>query len=446
MPTYILGSGLAAKASVEEFFTYLKTLEGDVTRPASIYGRVAWAFRCVQLRCDAIAAIPFQITEGDTEYVWSYNWQRLFWRVEAALLCFGAAYVLKRSNRVMLKDLQWLNPQTMMPKIDPERGISGFEQRIAKGGKREFRPEQIIYFNSWNPEDDLGPGVAPMRVIAEAAGMAANLNAWGAKFFERGAIPAVILTTEQNPPDAELERVRTVWDRMTSGVKNAWRTIVLRGGMKPTVVGMPVKDLAMPDLTQSVRQQIAVSFGVPETMVGDPAANFATAKTNRISFYQETVIPEAREIEAVLNEQLFGPMGLEFSFQYNMIEAVQQDEAEKADAVLKMFGAGIITLQEARDQMNLGEAPAELLEQAAEPEEPEPTPLPDIEPERELQQELRRWRTKARKRGKPTDFDSEIIPYSLASAIKVAMESDGMTLRFRFSNRCQRGWTRPSAG
>ena len=154
--------------------------------------------------------------------------------------------------------------------------------------------------------------------------------------------------------DPEVERIRTAWDKLTSGVKNAWRTVVLRNGLTPTIVGMPVKDLAMPELFQQVRAQIACAFEIPEAMLAD-SANYATALEHRRSFWLETIIPHAEWHAEAFNRQLFWPMDLEMRLRPNELEAVQKDEADKAasmkamiDAATAVFSAKLCDEEEAR--------------------------------------------------------------------------------------------------
>ncbi len=427
---WIMGSATELKSvGLDQFSQYMQEHSGT-GNVVSAYKSVAWAYRCVQLRCNALSGVPWSVLRGETEQELVWPMESLLWKTEAALLLFGAAYLLKTKARFVLNGgLQWLNPQTMRVVSNQTKGITGFEQLVGSE-KRTYAPEEIVYFHSWNPADDLGAGVSPMQVVLDALGLAANANAWAAKFFEHGGIPAVILTTDQTPPDAEIERVRSVWKQMYEGVRNAFRTAILRYGLKPTIVGSPIKDLAMTELMGGVRQQIAMAFGVPPSMVGDSASNYATARTERLSFWQDTLLPEATLLEATLNEQLFEPLGLRFEFQTGAIEAIQQDEAEKALNVAKLLEAGIITVQEARDQMGFGPAPAELLEKP-EQEPVQPAEQAETGPDPEMQGELRKWRAKARKRG-VCDFESEHIPEGLAEVIKSAMGSAGVDAAFSF--------------
>ena len=422
MATRIAGGGTTKALSVDQFFEYLQGLSDEPDIEA-VYQTVAWCYRCVNLRANALGAIPYTILRGENETEWPIPLHDLWWVTESALCLFGAAYWLKRANRMRLVELQWLNPLTMRVKKDARKGIVGFEQDIS-GSTIEYKPEQIVYYRLWHPADDLGPGISPMRVALEAAGLAKSANRWASRFFEHGAIPAVILHSEAELPDAEIERVSNAWRRLTEGVEKAWRTLVLRRGLKPEVIGMPVRDLAMPELMDSVRSQVAVAFGVPETMIAD-AANYATAKEHRLSFYQETVIPEGRQMETTINEQLFTRLGLEFKFQYDQIEALQKDEAEKAFHIVQLLNAGIVTVNEAREQMGL--EPFEKEQEPTPPAMQVETPAAQV-PElakAAILADLRRWRTKAKNRGADVAFESEHIPASWMEAIKVALAAYG---------------------
>ena len=330
--------GSATKVvSLDEFFAYLETVEYEGA-PETIYKVVAWIYRCVQLRANAVARIPYKILRGKTEQDF-LPLRKLLWDTEAALNVWGAAYWLKKVNAREVTALQWLNPSSMEVKTS-SKGINGFEQRLGSE-KKTYKPQQIVYFRLWNPENDLGPGVAPAQVALEAAGLARNANRFASKFFEHGAIPAVILEAEGRIDEAEQKRITSAWEKFVGGVANAFRTLALGRGMKANIVGAtPGKDLAMAELMGQVRQQIAVSFGIPQTLLED-AASFATAKEHRKSLYTETVIPQAEIIiQEALNIQLFRPLGLEFVFEIEQLEIMQEEERDRAESVLQLVRAG----------------------------------------------------------------------------------------------------------
>lgn len=340
----IFGAGTGYKTvSLGEFDAWLdaqaqgKLHDGDTSE---VYKNVAWAFRCLQLRANAVSAMPYTVTRMGGEDPIDSPWPltRLLWTTEAALCTWGCYYWLKQANRVKTVRLQWLNPTTMKVERDTD-GISGFTQRVGTSTLK-FTPEQIVYGRLWNPNDDLGPGTAPLEVALEAAGIARYVNQWAEAFFSHGAVPTVILHTDNTLPKGEAERIQSSWQRMTAGIANAWKAIVTQAGLEPTVITPPVNTLALPELSSGVRAQIAVAMGVPETMIAD-AANYATAKEHKQSFLKDTIVPECALIEEVVNEQLFNPAGLQFTFQPEELTEFQEDEKERSISLYHLQASGV---------------------------------------------------------------------------------------------------------
>ena len=86
-------------------------------------------------------------------------------------------------------------------------------------------------------------------------------------------------------------------------MQRAWETFVVRGEVQPQVVGQPI-DLAMPELTESKRQDIATALGVPHSLVASDAANYATAQADRLNLYDFTILPEATLVARMINTQV----------------------------------------------------------------------------------------------------------------------------------------------
>ena len=210
----VIGGGAAKALSVEQFFDYLKDLdEGDVR---DIYEKVAYVYRCIELRANALSAIPWAVyyEDGEDEVDWPIPMRRHLWKSEAFLSLAGANYILKQQNRLAraeerLSGLQVLNAYTMRPVTkegDPTAGIVAFEQKIG-GWSKVYKPEQIVYSSKWSPKNDYGPGVAPGQVVQVPGETDANADVWSAKYFENGAIPLTIRGAEGMIPDEEVKRV-----------------------------------------------------------------------------------------------------------------------------------------------------------------------------------------------------------------------------------------------
>lgn len=346
--SYIMGGGFAKAIPLNElnvFFPELFERMHDKTTQ-HLYGAVTWIYRATRIRANALQGLKYKVFKGETEIFDSRNdeqpWfpetdlAQLLWRSEADRMLWGASYWEKVGNWMMPTNLRRLNPLTMRVIGDPKLGIKRFEQRIEGIIRATWLPREIVYQPLWRPDNDIQPGVAPASVATIAAGLNENSLRYAANFFEHGAIPPVILSTEQNIPDQEIERVRTVWQRLYGSVRNAWRTAVLRKGLKPIVIGQRTKDLAIPELHDVVRAEIAAAYEMSLVFLEGKTANRATDQEETLKFVTGTVIPEAGRVQGYMNKQLWGMMGLRWEYLTGEIEAIQQNEAEKAKGLVPL--------------------------------------------------------------------------------------------------------------
>ncbi len=460
-----------------------KEVDKEDDDPHSVYAAVPWVYRCVRLRANALSVVPHSLTKGKTEvdYPLDYMLPRLLWATEASLCLYGAAYWLREKNRAGVEGYRWIVPSSMTIKSNDSTGLTGFERRVSSDKTIQYKPEQVVYFWEPNLAAEVGPGVSPVQAGMTAANLGLYANEFASQFFKRGAIPATLLVVDGNPADKELRRLEEWWKRLLQGVKHAWETVAIRASVKPTIIGQPVKDLAMTELTTVARQQIAVALGIPQTLIED-SANYATAESHRIQFYENTIIPECSMIAGSLNEQVFKPQGMEFAFQPEQLDIMQEDEAQRAASLGALTDAGVplilamqmlgYDLPEGWDYDKLEETlhpkPAPLpagppatgvgdnaddnLGQRG-PETPRPmapemiaaqqNPTPEVLAQRERMRQLgeagvlsaagkamladlQRWKRKATKAGKPVDFESDDIPAHVQGMVKAALASIGM--------------------
>lgn len=428
---YIVWDGLKS-ISLEPGF-----LREDEVSPSPLqaYQAVSWVRRCVQLRASAIAGLPFEIADADGNAVrWPLELllPSLLWLTEASLCLSGAAYWLKERRGRMLVNLRYLAPQTITPEFSVTSGLEGFVRSVGAITTR-LSPDDLVWFWEPAPDVEIGPGRPVLEAALAAAGVAYNANRFVEEFFRRGAVTATLLMVEGNPPESEMRRLETWWKQMLRGVRRAWETVAVRASVKPQQIGVsPGKDLAVEGLLATARQQIAVAFGVPQTLIED-AANYATAREHRLSFYSETIVPRARWIEFILNERLFSPLGLRFRFRPDRLEVFQQDEATKAAALVQLVQAGIITPGEARQQLGLENS------------------VPSVSPAEEkriaevkaILYDLHRWKEKARRAQREgalqdaLEFRTDVVPPELAEYVRAALQ--GGTDPFRFLSSIRAG-------
>lgn len=436
-------------------------VSGDITA-ATAFRAVPYVYRCTILRAQALSSMPFVIEQnGKTLDDWDGETmlRNALFLAEAGLCLTGQAYFHKQINPAgFLKGLQWFATSTMSIESDEEKGgLTGFTRRV-KSFEKTYKPAEILYFWRVNPLGELGPGPCEADLALTEAGVQKNTFDWASAFFRRGAIPAVILAVEGNPPAEELQRLENWWKGLLQGVRRAWEAVAVRASVKPTVVGAPVRDLAMPDLDIITRRHICTAFGIHLSMI-EEAANYATKKEDRLSFYEDTIIPEGDRLAQTINAQLLAPMGLQMRFTPQQMDLMQEDESAKSQALanLRQSGLDLVTAlevlgydlteeqwQRVKDEEERKRKQAEVAQSAAaqrqESDAAEPSPngmtrLPSeqamnpemarrpkamlLPPITDLISDMRLWREKAKKRGKVVDFESDAIPAGMMAAVKM---------------------------
>ena len=384
---------------------------------------VGYLFRAVELRANAVASVPWSVFQGNSDKpIWDSETPQapvaltaladlpeLVYRSEAALSLGSRAFWYKERNRVRILSLRWLDPSTMAPVWTPQ-GLTGYKREV--NGATLTLPLQDVIYLWYKGLSETEPRTAPAQAAAAAANVLYNTAEFSRAFFARGAIKATLLTVEGVPLPAEREKLKTLWERMLSGIKNAFAVDVVSASVKPVVIGDGIQELANTELTQEQREDIATAMGVPHSLVMSNAANYATAEVDTQAFYETTVVPECNLIERQLNAQLFEPLGLRFSFRPQSLDVFQKDENERAAAFSAYVNAGVKPSIVA--QMLGLELPEGITYEDLDPE-PQPVELATAPqdaqdaPDREEEEaRFKRWAAK-RKQPDVTKFRSAIL-------------------------------------
>lgn len=315
------------------------------------YAHVAPLYRAVNLRADAISSVPYRLMRNgvEVEWPWKKNFSRLIASTERSLLVAGAAYWVRIVKGRTLVGFEALNPTTVNYRYDPNLGTLenpylglSFNQVI--GGKMygPWTLEQIVYFRENSFTDDVGPGLAAAQVAMQNAQLSYNLDRFVSMFFEGGAQPVTVMNLPDSMDDAEFRRMGTEINQRGSGVLNAFKWIFVRAQeLKVQKITPDINTLMMPELADRTLKQIAMTMGVPLTMLEASAANYATADSDRQSFWRETVIPRLPKLADVMNEQLLNPLNYSIEFMPEQLDVMQADEAQRAGSLLQLTQAGV---------------------------------------------------------------------------------------------------------
>jgi HK97 family phage portal protein len=411
-----------------------------------LYDKVPWLYRGINTITEAIVGLPRNNDDLKAANI-RVDWNHLLNEIVGDWLFFGAMYCVLEENRYgNNQELRRFHPSTIRLATDKRLGLLGFNRQL--GAHQTFYKRDQLGF-TWIPsrKDELSIGTAPVKAALNAAGLLASIDEYGVAYFDSGAINPTIARIEEfeTYPQAEQDRTKSklekLFDRGNSG---AHKVAPVGANITFETVGSPMKDLAVPELTDKKREDISTALGIPQSLLFSSAANFATARQDDQHFYSKTVIPLARKIEGMLNPYfLHMGLGVKLSFREQEMELFQRDESNRSDSLNNLVAVGIPLVtameilgfdltEEQWAEVRQAETlpPAENLPTVTvssvgddEGQGDEPIALRTFRPVESIVDHLDMWRRKAtkafRKQGNAeVEFVSELIPPSLKAAIE----------------------------
>jgi HK97 family phage portal protein len=401
-------------------------------------------YRSIKLRSNAVSAMPFVISErtsGDIIFssVEDAMFDRLpivnnlsehFYMAEASLCIDSQAFFHKNRNRAgVVQALQYMQPDSVKPKWDKDDGLIGFIRTVGRH-KHTYSLEDMLYVCFQNPFKETEAEISPLDSAAKSAGVIIDVDSFVSEFMRRGAVKATLLQVAENTSELERKRLKSWWDKAMDGVRSAWTAHVIGNEIKPIIIGEGLEALKDTGITQQRKEDITTSFGIPYSKLFGNAANFATAQQDDLSFYKETIIPEALRIEQAFNDDLFYELGLSLRFTPQTLPIFQEDETNRAQAfkhlVDSMIKPSIVaqilgyTLPEGIEFSDL-DMPEESIITVI--DEPPPPQLVDTQAMDEEKARFKRWLSK-RNNPQIDRFESDILTESDKAKILGAVTAE----------------------
>ena len=286
-------------------------------------------------------------------------WSRSdLWRAtETYLSLWGSAFWgLERDDDGGIAEIWPLRPDKMRVIPDAARYIKGFVYMGAGGEFVPYLPEDVVWMRYFNPLDEyagLSP-IAPLRLSADMGMDALRANRM---LLRNDSSPGLIIEMEGIATDAEVSEFYKRWESRYQGVNKTRRPALLGPGMKASNLGFSPRDM---EYIQSLRwslEDVTRVFGVPKVMIGDlENTTFSNFSTARRLFWEDTIGAQVAFYQEALNQQLlphFGDDSLTVEFDLSGVEALKESEDSKAKRRSIYVRAGIMTVDEARREMNL---------------------------------------------------------------------------------------------
>lgn len=349
-----------------DIFSFVGTGYGGKTinDASGAYANVGTVFRCVTVIRDA-GTLPVRLESADGEPVSNtkFNeWMRepfnsMTWEFWLGLVL--SHITLSGGCRLVAIDPEQ-NPNWLMPyslntcRIAPGQTFPPQAYRI---GAITYPREQVVDVIPPDPTS-LHDAIAPAEASLLSAKAAFQTDRHSSETLEHGAVVAGVLMLKQAMTSDRFKEFTDKFMAQVRSTKNGGLVFMDGAEAELHQVGMSLADLALPELGNMSRAEIAKAMGVPPALLGDSEARYANFKEQRVTFLEDVLRPRWRLIEGALTQRVVPMLGLKTGLKAKLVESdsyIARLLWQDAASALSMTAGRVVTVNEARKRLGLPE-------------------------------------------------------------------------------------------
>ncbi|MGH6781640.1 MAG: phage portal protein, partial [Sphingomonadaceae bacterium] len=197
--------------------------------------------------------------------------------------------------------LHVLRPERVTVETDAQGWPVAYRYRVGEAVQRLAATDPlgkpgVIHLRTFNPLDDQY-GLGCLEAAAGAVAIHNAATRWNKALLDNAARPSGAIVFDPGERGAVLsreqfDRLKAEMEASFAGSGNAGRPMLLEGGIRWQPLSLTPADMDFVSLKANAAREIALAFGVPPLMLGQPGdntyANYAEA--NR-AFWRLTVLP-----------------------------------------------------------------------------------------------------------------------------------------------------------
>ncbi|MBX3597046.1 MAG: phage portal protein [Rhizobiaceae bacterium] len=269
------------------------------------------AHRAVRMICEAVAAVPLLMFEGERELV-QHPLLDLLARpnprqaggtfletLYGHLIISGNAYVELIEVGPQARELHLLRPDRVTVTADSSGWPTGLEHR--EGARKRTVPLGLFpgggaaHLRLFHPLDD-HYGFAPLEAALVALDTHAAAARWNKGLLDNSARPSGALVYAPkdggNLSGEQFDRLKSELEEGYSGPARAGRPLLLEGGLDWKPMALTPKDMDFVEAKHSASRDIALALGVPPMLLGIPGdSTYSNYQEANRAFYRLTVLP-----------------------------------------------------------------------------------------------------------------------------------------------------------
>lgn len=351
------------------------------------YKEEVWTRSCINFRARNVAQVPWQLKRRETDGTLgdpitdhpaiivlnegndlNLQGSDVFRRLEVDENVFGGAYwfldSLNENNIGNPQEIHALRPQFVEPILSGRQGVhlDAYKYSPPNVAPSFFRPQDIVDFHHPNSADPAKgePIISAIRRTVESSLAAEMFNL---KFFKKGGRPDVILSSSEELDEDQAAEIANQYVKNHGSLdenRQSPPAVIGKGATAQLLTSTP-KEADFGKTQPLLMLKICAAFGVNPSLLGEQAANRATAWAAKAVFWHETAIPQVRWIAEILNRSYLPKFAnsddLVLVPDFSGVEALKVEWQERAEALSKTTGGvGLLKPDEGRSRLGLSSA------------------------------------------------------------------------------------------
>jgi HK97 family phage portal protein len=225
------------------------------------------------------------------------------------------------------------------------------------GTVRYFTAADSVHL-AWESQDLHGLGVSPLKPLAETIKLDDALRRYQTASMGNAARPskAIIPPPGYQYEANEKEVLKAEMQRVHGGVDNAMKDLLLAPGFDVKVLSQTAVEAEVIAARAINTEEFARAYDVPPPMIGDLThGTYSNVEELHRILYVTTLRPWFRFVEEILQAQLVEEeeWSSDIYVQFDLAEVLRGNRREELDAASQAFNNGLMTLNEAREFVDL---------------------------------------------------------------------------------------------
>jgi len=230
---------------------------------------------------------------------------------------------------------------------DAKTFIAGYKYN----NMQDFKPNEIIHIRD-TCSRSIYRGSSRLLSANRSIEILYKMQAFQETFFENGAVPGMVLTTENTLSQVSKQKTIQNWIAGYSPKNGARKPMILDSGLKPSnLLNASFQDMDFDNSIKSHDIKILKALGVPSLLLD--GGNNANISPNMRLFYLETIMPIIRKYTSAM-ERYFG---YDIDAITSNVSALQPELKDVAAYNTTLVNGGIISANEARIELRYDPKP-----------------------------------------------------------------------------------------